>query len=93
VASNLRRPMAVTAASGERLEIVADIGVGVVHLSSGPAAVEDILHDAQRMAEAARSMRSRAAILDPDTGEVVPVEQANLGPRRHGHASLIRHAV
>jgi hypothetical protein len=30
-------------------------------------------------------MRSRAAILDPRTGEVVPVEEANLGPRRHGH--------
>jgi len=53
---------------------------------SGPADVEDILHDAQRMAEAARGMRSRAAILDSATGEVVPVEEANLGPRRQRHA-------
>jgi GGDEF domain-containing protein len=93
VASSLRRPMEVMTASGERIEIRADVGVGVVHLSSGPAAVEDILHDAQRMAEAARGMRSRAAILDPGTGEVVPVEQANLGPRRHGHPTMVPHAV
>ncbi len=93
VASSLRRPVEVTAASGERVEILADIGVGVVHLSSGAAPVEDILHDAERMAEAARTMRSRAAILDPATGEVVPVEQAHLGRRHRGHASLMRHAV
>ena len=93
VASSLRRPMEVLTATGERIEIKADIGVGVVHLSRGPAAVEDILHDAQRMAEAARGMRSRAAILDPATGEVVPVEQANLGPRRHGHPGAVPHAV
>ena len=93
VASNLRRPMQVTTASGQRIEIKVDVGVGVVHLSRGPAAVEDILHDAQRMAQAARGMRSRAAILDPATGEVVPVEQAHLGPRRHGHAHLVPHAL
>ncbi|MDB5873233.1 MAG: hypothetical protein JWQ07_2675 [Ramlibacter sp.] len=91
VASSLRRPMEVMSATGERVEIRADIGVGVVHLSSGPAAVEDILHDAQRMAEAARGMRSRAAILDSSTGEVVPVEQANLGPRRRSQAHLVPH--
>ncbi|MEO7392451.1 MAG: diguanylate cyclase [Ramlibacter sp.] len=93
VASSLRRPMEIVSASGERIEIRADIGVGVVHLSSGPAAVEDILHDAQRMAEAARAMRSRAAMLDPRSGEVVAVEHANLGPRRHGHAHLVPHAL
>lgn len=93
VSSSLRRPMEVMALSGERIEITADIGVGVVHLSRSPAAVEDILHDAQRMAEAARGMRSRAAILDPATGEVVPVEQANLGPRRQGQARLVPHAL
>jgi len=93
VASSLRRPMKVMSASGQRIEIKADIGVGVVHLSRGPANVEDILHDAQRMAEAARGMRSRAAILDPATGAVVPVEQANLGPRRHGHSHLVPHAL
>ena len=93
VATSLRRPMAVVTATGERIEIRADVGVGVVHLSRGHADVEDILHDAQRMAEAARGMRSRAAILDPSTGEVVPVEQANLGPRRRGHARLVPHAL
>lgn len=79
VSSSLRRPMEITAANGERLEIRPDIGVGVVHLTRDHADVEDILHDAQRMAEAARGMRSRAAILDPATGDVVPVEKAQLG--------------
>lgn len=91
VSSSLRRPIEVTAADGHRVEVRADIGVGVVHLSRGHADVEDILHDAQRMAEAAREMRSRAAIMDPATREVVPVEEANLGPRRH-HGALVRHA-
>lgn len=88
VATSLRRPMEVMTATGERLEIRADIGVGVVHLSRAPAAVEDILHEAQRMAQAARAMRSRAAILDPATGRIIPVEQADLGPRRGAHARL-----
>lgn len=48
VASSLRRPMELTSASGHRVEIRADVGVGVVHLLPGPAAVEDVLHDAQR---------------------------------------------
>jgi GGDEF domain-containing protein len=92
VASSLRRPMEVMTANG-RLEIKVDIGVGVVHLSRGAAPVEDILHDAQRMAEAARGMRSRAAMLDPSTGEVVAVEHANLGPRRHRNPKLVPHAL
>jgi GGDEF domain-containing protein len=92
VASSLRRPMEVTTATG-RVELKVDIGVGVVHLSREATPVEDILHDAQRMAEAARGMRSRAAILDPSTGEVVAVEHANLGPRRHRHPKLVPHAL
>lgn len=92
VASSLRRPMEITALDGQRVEIRADVGVGVVHLSREHADVEDILHDAQRMAEAARGMRSRAAMLDPHTGEVVPVEHANLGPRRHGNPAQVPHA-
>lgn len=92
VASSLRRPMEVATANG-RVEVKVDIGVGVVHLSRDAAPVEDILHDAQRMAEAARGMRSRAAMLDPATGDVVPVEQANLGPRRHRHPKLVAHAA
>jgi hypothetical protein len=70
------------------MEIKADVGVGVVHLSRGPGAVEDILHEAQQMAQAAREMRSRAAILDPATGRILPVEQADLGPRRGSRARL-----
>lgn len=85
VSTSLRRPIEVTTAAGERMEVIAEIGVGVVHISSAADAVEDILHDAQRLAEAARTMASRAAIMDPASGEVVPVEQANLGPRRHAH--------
>ncbi|MBX3654301.1 MAG: diguanylate cyclase [Ramlibacter sp.] len=93
VATSLRRPIEVTSAVGQRIEIRADVGVGVVHLSRQHAAVEDILHDAQRMAEAARHMRSRAAMLDPQTSEVVPVERAQLGPRRHGHPAQVPHAI
>jgi GGDEF domain-containing protein len=88
VGTALRRPMRVMAATGERVEICADVGVGVVHLSRGAAAVEDILHEAERMALAARGMRSRAAILDPVTGRIMPVEQADLGRRRGAHARL-----
>jgi GGDEF domain-containing protein len=88
VAASLRRPMHVMTASGERIEIKADVGVGVVHLSRGTSAVEDILHEAQAMARAARDMRSRAAILDPASGRIIPVEQADLGPRRAVHARL-----
>jgi GGDEF domain-containing protein len=93
VASSLRRPVEITTASGERIEVKVDIGVGVVHLSRKRAAVEDILHDAQRMAEAGRRMRSRAAMLDPGSGEVVAVERANLGPRRRGHIALVPRAL
>ena len=89
VACSLRRPIEISLRSGERAEIIPDIGVGLVHLSRRAAAVEDILADAQRMAGAARAMRSRAAIRDPVTGQAVPVEQANLGTgRRHGHSLL-----
>lgn len=81
VASSLRRPIDVSALNGETLRLKADIGVGVVHLRKDDADVDDILHDAERMAQAARSMRSRAAILDPATGEIMPIEHANLGAR------------
>ncbi|MEP6824436.1 MAG: diguanylate cyclase [Ramlibacter sp.] len=87
VASSLRRPIEVNTAHGDRVQVRVDIGVGVVHLPHGHAQIEDILHDAQRMAEAGRAMRSGAAILDSATGEVVPVEKANLGPRRRPRAN------
>lgn len=92
VASSLRRPMELTSSSGDRVEIRADVGVGVVHLLPGSAAVEDVLHDAQCMAEAAWAMPSRAAIRDPATGQAMPVEQADLAggwrarTRRHASA-------
>lgn len=86
VASSLRRPMELTSSSGDRVEVRADVGVGVVHLLPGSAPVEDVLHDAQRMAEAARAMPSRAAIRNPATGEAVPVEQADLGRRWRARA-------
>lgn len=93
VASSLRRPFEIQGQDGQCIELRADIGVGVVHLTSDPADVEDILHDAQRMAEAARTTRSRTAMLDPQSGQVVPVEQANLGPRRHGNRSQVPHVL
>jgi GGDEF domain-containing protein len=93
VATSVRRTLRVTGADGRPVDLQPDIGVGIVHLhSTSASALEDILHDAQGLAEAARAMRSRAAIIDPATGEVVPVEQAHLGPRRHGHAQRMRHA-
>ena len=62
---------------GEPVRVRVDIGVGVVHLLALHAEVEDVLDDAQRLAEAARHIRSRAAMADPVTGEILAVEQAN----------------
>jgi GGDEF domain-containing protein len=82
VACSLRRPIEVGSSDGQRMEIHPDIGVGVVHLTPQEAHLDDVLHDAERMAEAARGMPSRTAMLDPASGNVVPVEQAQLGSRR-----------
>jgi GGDEF domain-containing protein len=89
VASSLRRPIEITTMSGERADVRADVGVGVVHLSGRGAAVEDILDDAQQMAEAAREMQSRAAIRDPLTAQAVAVEHANLGSRHRRERDLL----
>ena len=86
LACSLRRPMEVGTANGQRLEIHPEIGVGVVHLTNAHTDVDTLLYDAERMAEAARRMPSRTAMLDPATGDVVPLEQAELGPRRAAHA-------
>jgi hypothetical protein len=67
--------------------VQADIGVGVVRLAPGWVELEDVLDDAQRLARAARAMRSRAAMRDPPTAAVVPVEQASL-PRRAAPRAL-----
>lgn len=89
VATSLRQPMEISGLGGERMLVHADLGVGVVHLPTANAQVEDILDEAQQLAEAARQMRSRAAIFDPSCGQVVPVEQASLGPRRGGCADAL----
>jgi GGDEF domain-containing protein len=78
VASSLRRPLEVTSLAGRRMQITADIAVGVVHLSTAGKDVDELLHEAQSVAEAARAMRSRAALLDPDSRRAVPVENADL---------------
>lgn len=79
VASALRRPMDVPSLSGVRVRITPDIAVGIVHLSAADKDVDQLLHEAQSVAEAARAMRSRAALLDPDSHSAVPVEHAELG--------------
>lgn len=81
VATSLRQPLAVTGLGGETMQVHLDIGVGVVHLPTAGAPVEDILDEAQELAAAARRMRSRAAIYDPARRDAVPVEEAELGPR------------
>ena len=82
VAVSLRHPIEVHGLGGDPVKVHADIGVGVVHLPPGPVEVEDILHAAQRLATEARQMRSRAAMRDPVSAAVVPVEHATLAPRR-----------
>jgi GGDEF domain-containing protein len=82
VAVSLRHPIEVSSPGGDRVKVHADIGVGVVHLPPGPVEVEDVLHAAQRLAREARQMRSRAAMRDPVSAAVVPVEHAMLAPRR-----------
>lgn len=78
VASSLRRPMEVTSLEGETMRIVVDVAVGMVHLSATARNVDQLLHEAQGVATAARSMRSRAAMLDPQTRQVVAIEDAGL---------------
>jgi hypothetical protein len=72
----------VTGRDGEPVRLQVDVGVGLVHLAPRQAEVEDVLDDAQRLAEAARQMRSRAATADPLTGRTVAVEAAQLLSRR-----------
>ncbi|MBG9387749.1 7TM diverse intracellular signaling domain-containing protein [Caenimonas aquaedulcis] len=82
VATSLRMPMEVNAPDGRVVTVRLEVGVGVVHLGREPLQVEDVLHDAQHLAEAARCCASRAATRDPVSGQVVPVEHAQLGKRR-----------
>jgi len=82
LAASLRRPVEVTGRDGEPVRVRLDIGVGLVHLRPHHAEVEDVLDEAQRLAEAARQMRSRAAIADPASGAFRPVEEAQFGRGR-----------
>jgi GGDEF domain-containing protein len=81
LAVSLRRPMEVTGRNGDPVRVKVDVGIGVVHLPVLHPEVEDVLDDAQRLAEAARAMRSRAATRDAATGQPVPIEEARWGPR------------
>jgi len=83
LAASLRQPVEVQAVGGGRVQLQADVGLGVVHLGPGVVEIEDVLDEAQRMARAARSVRSRAAIRDPGSAAIVPVEQSALLPRHH----------
>ena len=79
VASSLRKPIEVQSPSGGFVEIKPDIGVGIVHMAAAGKNVSQLLHEAESIAHAARGMRSRAALLDPQTRLAVPVESAELG--------------
>lgn len=81
LAATLRQPVEVTARGGEAVRVRLDFGVGVVHLDRRPAEPEDVLDAVQQLADAARPMRSRAALADPQTGEPVPAEQVRFDPR------------
>jgi GGDEF domain-containing protein len=92
LADSLRWPIEVTTRSGEAAELHVEAGVGVVHLSRRAAAVEDILADAERMAQAARAMPSRTAIRDPLTGQTVALEHASLDRRGRRNPNLLHAA-
>lgn len=79
VASSLRRPVAVTSLEGESIRVTADIAVGIVHLSSAGIDVDQLLHEVQSVAEAARTMRSRVALLDPQSRQAISLDRAELG--------------
>ncbi|MDB5956774.1 hypothetical protein [Ramlibacter sp.] len=74
VAFALRQPVEVTGRGGEPVRVRIDYGVGVLHLAVQHGEVEDVLDDVQRLAVAAREMRSRAATQDPLSGAAVPLE-------------------
>lgn len=80
-ASSLRQPVELTSLSGERILVRADIGVGIIYVSGGGQSVDELVHEAQTVATAARSLPSRAALLDPLTRLPVAAESADLGSR------------
>jgi hypothetical protein len=81
VAASLRYPVELTSLAGEPLLVRADIGVGIIHVAEGAKDVDELVHEAQAVANAARSMPSRAALFDPLTRQAVDAESADLGSR------------
>jgi GGDEF domain-containing protein len=82
LACSLRQPVEVSGRHGEPLRVRVELGVGVVLLEPGHPEAEDVLDAAERLAQAARAMPSRAAITDPLTGEPAAVEQARIESRK-----------
>lgn len=89
LAASLRQPVEVTGRSGETVRVRVDFGIGIVLLGRRAPEVEDVLDDAQRLAEAARQMRTRAATFDLLTGMPVAIEEAQFKPpaRHRGSAT------
>jgi len=92
LSESVRWPVEVTTRTGEAAELHVEAGIGLVHLSRRVAAVEDILADAERMAQAARTMPSRVAIRDPLTGQPVALEHASLDRRLRRNPNLLHAA-
>jgi GGDEF domain-containing protein len=80
-AASVRQPVELTSLSGERVLVRADIGVGIIHVAEGAKNVDELVHEAQAVANTARSFPSRAALLDPLTRLPVAAESADLGSR------------
>lgn len=76
VAASLRQPVEVTGRDGGTLAVRVELGVGIVHLAPGHPEVEDVLDEAQRLAEAARRLPSRAAVAEAGSGTPIAVEHA-----------------
>jgi hypothetical protein len=97
LAASLRQPVEVTGRDGEPMRVWVDAGVGVLHLSAAHPEVEDVLDEVQRLAAAARGMRSRAATADSVSGAIVPIEEARLAMqrprRRHASSAALQRAA
>jgi GGDEF domain-containing protein len=93
LSASLRQPVEVTGRSGETVRVRVDFGIGVVLLGRRAPEVEDVLDEAQRLAEAARQMRTRAATFDLLTGMPVPIEEAQFKPPPARHRGGVAHPM
>jgi GGDEF domain-containing protein len=93
VASSLRRPVEVNGHDGQRIELRADIGVGVVHLTSEPATWKTSCTTPSAWPKPRAACARAQPCWTPKRASWCPVEHANLGPRRHGHPGLVPHAT